>query len=105
MKKRVMCLTPVLIFVACCVGSPDATESDPAPPSVEQSARAPAAADNAAVSVDGVPAFTFGPCAPGSQGTCSGEMLGTVCGSNPTLFCLPAHTSPNGGTVCRCAAQ
>jgi len=105
MKKLVMCLAPILIFVACGVDSQDTTEDDPAPPSVEQSERTSAAADHVASSVNNALPPTFGPCSPGSQGTCSGETLGTVCGSNPTLFCLPARTVPSSGNLCRCAAR
>jgi hypothetical protein len=89
MKPLALCLAPLFALVACSVDAPDATATEPPAPSVEPAVRV-------------APQAGFGPCAPGSQGTCAGQILGTVCGTNPTRFCLPVQ---GAGNLCRCAAR
>ena len=89
MKQLALCLASLLALAACSVDDPDATAIDPPAHSVEPAARV-------------APEVGFGPCSPGSQGTCSGQILGTVCGTDPTRFCLPVQ---DAGNLCRCAAR
>ncbi|HEX3760399.1 MAG TPA: hypothetical protein VHW23_16900 [Kofleriaceae bacterium] len=89
MKQLVMCLVAVaIVVVVWAAGSREATARSPVP--AAELGPAPAA-----------PGLGFGACAPGSQGTCSGQILGTQCGTNPTRFCLPL-TTPGAGGICSC---
>jgi hypothetical protein len=90
MKQLVIGLAAVVILVvAWAAGSRDAV----ARRSVSAQLRAPAAA---------APGVGFGTCAPGSQGTCTGQIFGTQCGTNPTRSCLPLSPAPGGGEICSC---
>lgn len=89
MKQLALCLAPLLVLVACSMDGPDATGTDPPAPRAEPATSA-------------APEASFGTCTPGSQGTCAGQIFGTVCGTNPTQFCLPVQ---NAGNLCRCATR
>ncbi|HEX3481760.1 MAG TPA: hypothetical protein VHT91_42400 [Kofleriaceae bacterium] len=95
MKQLALCLAPLVMLVACSLDASDATDDDPPAASA-----APAASTSSdALGGGGNP---FAPCTPGSQGICPGQILGTVCASNPTQFCLPVQGQ---GNLCRCAAR
>lgn len=90
MKQLVMCLAAVVILVVVwAVGSREATARNPAPAEL----RGPTSV---------APGVGFGACAPGSQGTCSGQIFGTQCGINPAQFCFPLRPAPGGGEICSC---
>jgi len=90
MKQLLTGLAAVMILVVVWIaGSREATAHSPVP---TPELRAP------------VPVTPrLGACAPGSQGTCTGQIIGTQCGTNPTRFCLPL-TTPGAGGICSCRA-
>ena len=92
MKQLAMCLAPILIVVVYAAMSPRSAASEPGPAATRSTAR----------TANPVPGASFQPCAPGSQGTCSGKIFGTQCGTNPDRFCLPLQQLPGGGELCRC---
>ena len=88
MKQLVMGLAAVMILVVVWVaGGREATARSPVP-TAELRAPVPVAPG-------------LGACAPGSQGTCTGQIIGTQCGTNPTRFCLPL-TMPGANGICSC---
>lgn len=93
MKQLALCLAPLVMLVACSLDASDATDDDPP---------AASAAPAVSTSSDALGGNPFAPCTPGSQGICPGQILGTVCASNPTQFCLPVQGQ---GNLCRCAAR
>jgi hypothetical protein len=91
MKQLVIGLAAVVILVVVWAGSRESAAGRP----VSAQLRAPAPASAA-------PGVGFGSCAPGSQGTCTGQIFGTQCGTNPARFCLPLSPAPGGGEICSC---
>jgi len=90
MKQLVICGAAVVILViAWAAGSREATARTPAPAAVRASA-------------PGALRVGFAACAPGSQGTCTGQIFGTQCGTGPTRFCFPLLPAPGGGEICSC---
>lgn len=90
MKQLVIGLAAVVIVVvAGAAASREATARRSVPAQLRASASV-------------APGVGFGTCAPGSQGTCTGQIFGTQCGTNPTRFCLPLSPAPGGGEICSC---
>jgi hypothetical protein len=100
MKQLALCLAPLVMLVACSLDAPDATDDDPPPATAAPAASAAPALGTSVDALGGGNPFAL--CTPGSQGICPGQILGTVCATNPTQFCLPVQGQ---GNLCRCAAR
>jgi len=99
---KIKFLVPLLFLVACGVESAEDVGRTPSPSSAEIEEASTARSE---LNGSEPPSLLVETCAASSLGGCANARVGTVCGTAPARWCLPAQELPDGSMFCRCQSH